>query len=228
LVCGGAGFIGSHISEAFCAAGWQTTVLDSLVAGTGGQRANLDQLGPQVRVVWARVEAVAGLCEMVANVDVVLDCMGWTHHREAATDPVRDLQLNLASHLHLLKAMPHTDQPRLIYLGSSHEYGASAKRTIDEDSPLVPLDVQSVHKAAADHHVRIAAQSAGFSAFSLRFGNTFGPRQPVDGEDIGLIGGLIRAALETGTVTVFSGRRRRTCVYVRDLAEVVVRAPARG
>jgi UDP-glucose 4-epimerase len=222
LVCGGAGFIGSHITATLCEAGHDVVVLDGMVQGTGGRRENLASVSSRVQLVTMRIEDVASLDDLAATVDVVVDCMGWTRHRDAARDPFRDLELNLASHLYLLRAMNRSPYPRVIYLGSRHEYGDSSRR-IDETTPLVPLDVQSVHKVAADHHFRVAARERGCGVNSLRFGNTFGPNQPTRGQDIGLVGGLIRDLLETGTTTVFEGGRRRSCVYVDDLARIVAR-----
>jgi UDP-glucose 4-epimerase len=223
LVCGGAGFIGSHVARHFVRADWHVTVLDGFLPRTGGNHDHLADLRTAIELIEAPVERAPNLAEVISTSTVVVDCMGWTHHREAAADPVYDLQLNLLSHLHLLAQVAHPSQVRLIYLGTRHEYGQPRSSEIDEETPLDPLDVQSIHKAAADHHFRAMARARGCTAISLRFGNTFGEDQPAVGDDVGLIGGFIRDLLSGGEITVFDGARRRNCIYVKDVAEAVLR-----
>jgi nucleoside-diphosphate-sugar epimerase len=66
---------------------------------------------------------------------------------------------------------------------------------------------------------------------SLRIPNCFGPHQPFDGEDVGLVGNFIRDLLGHKTIDLFRGNRWRTILYVKDLAQVVFRLsqkPSRG
>lgn len=168
------------------------------------------------------VEAIPGeLPRMIDGTTLTVDCMGWTRHVEALADPVYDLGLNLASHLAVITALAQARPHLFIYLGSRHQYGEVAGEIIDEKTPFAPLDVQSIHKAAADHHYRLAAKRLARPIAALRFGNTFGPGQPIEGDDIGLVGGFIRTLLKGETLDVYAGIRRRNLVYAPDLAAVV-------
>jgi nucleoside-diphosphate-sugar epimerase len=204
VVFGGAGFIGSRITQALCEAGWRVTVIDGFLPRTGATRANLSGCLNDIQLIASRAEDVAGLAELVENA-IVVDAMGWTRHREASEDPAYDLALNVASHLPVVRAI-RDGRPKLVFfLGSRHQYGRVLAARINEDTPLAAVDVHSVHKIAAELHYRLVTNAP---VISLRFGNTFGPGQPMTGDDIGLIGGFIRTLLEKKPVRLFARSRR--------------------
>jgi nucleoside-diphosphate-sugar epimerase len=169
--------------------------------------------------------------ELVKGAGLVVDAMGWTRHMEALQNPAYDLRLNVASHLPVIRACAQmATTPRLvIHLASRHQYGRPARPVIDEDLPMEPLDVQGVHKVAAERHWQLfAGASTGVAVASLRFGNTYGPGQPAGDGDIGLIGGFVRAALRRERITIFGTGRRRNVLYAPDLAQSVLRLSAAG
>jgi len=221
LILGGAGFVGSHIVERFVRAGDRVTVLDGLLAGTGGRTENLRAVRERIELIAARVEEVGNLAELVARSEIIIDAMAWTAHRIAIRDPLRDLELNAASHLHVIRCLAPGSGKAVVFLGSRGQYGRARGGPITEDAPQEPEDVQGTHKLAAESYYRIYAGLHGFNAVSLRFGNCFGPRQPLEGEDIGLIGGFARELLAGQTVDIYGAHRRRFLVYAPDVAEVV-------
>ena len=88
---------------------------------------------------------------------------------------------------------------------------------------MVPRDVQGIHKLTSELYFRVYARTLGLKVVSLRLPNCFGHHQPVTGDDIGLVGGLIRDLLQGRTVEVFGDGRRRGFVFADDAAEVVYR-----
>ena len=221
LVFGGAGFIGSTICHRLSAKGVRVTAIDALLPRTSGSAANLQAAGASIEFIKQRAEDFASLPDLLRGCDLVVDAMGWTSHREAFEDPEYDLALNVASHLAVIRTLPGALPKKLVYLGSTHQYGRVEQGPVAETQPLVPVDVQGVHKAAAEHHYRIAAERYGFPVISLRFGNTFGPGQPLVGPDIGLVGGMIRCALTGDPIIVYGEERYRTLHYAPDLARIV-------
>ncbi len=222
LVAGGAGFIGSHIAEQFALAGHTVTVLDGLVDRTGGRREHIAELPSSVRFVEMHVDRDSSLRGLLEGCDVVVDSMGWTCHRMALADPFYDISLNIEAHVALLAALPKNPALFFLYLGSRGHYGNPDVTQIDEETPLVPEDVQGIDKVAAESYVRLFSKLKGFSATSLRFANCFGPRQPVKGEDIGLVGLFLRDLLQGRKIEIYGTGRNRPLVYARDLAEIVV------
>lgn len=230
VVLGGAGFIGSHVAEQFAATGDQVVVIDGLVAGTGGARRNLESALDRIEFRHALVGEIPGLAGLMAETDVVVDAMAWTSHMAALKDPLRDLRLNLESHLHLLEALREAPRPKVIYLGSRSQYGR-VSGVLNDATPMMPLDVQGIHKTAADYHFQMYSRLHQLNVISLRLPNCFGERQPASGDDIGLVGGFVRTALAGDAVTVFGENRKRCLLYARDAAAIVERvatAPAAG
>ncbi|MFO0760799.1 MAG: NAD-dependent epimerase/dehydratase family protein [Byssovorax sp.] len=223
LVLGGGGFIGSHVAERFHREGDRVVVLDGLVPGTGGRAENLAALPPEIRQICARIEDAPDLDALLDEAEVIVDSMAWTAHHLALESPRRDLDLNAASHLALLERMPRAAHKTVIFLGSRGQYGNPKAPVITEETPMVPEDVQGIHKLAAESYFRVYAKRGGFGATSLRFGNCFGPHQPREGRDIGLIGGFVRDLLAGKTVEVYGGGRTRFIVYAPDVAAVVHR-----
>jgi len=227
LICGGAGFLGSHVARRFVAAGDRVTVVDGIVPGTGGSLDHLADIRDAIDLRLAPVEAVDDLRGLVGSADVVVDAMAWTRHLAAVQDPLQDMRLNLASHLKLVEALRGQGPRLVIYLGSRSQYGRLAARVVTEDEPLTPQDPQGVHKVAAESHFRNYAALDGYHVVSLRLPNCFGECQPVAGEDIGLIGGFIRTLCQGGIVKVYGEGRRRAILYARDAAEIVARVASR-
>ncbi|MEW6400645.1 MAG: NAD(P)-dependent oxidoreductase [Chloroflexota bacterium] len=220
LIAGGAGFLGSHIAKRFHQAGYSVTVIDGLLGHTGGNEKNLYPILGEVQLHKIDIREIDSLVNVVRESHVVVDCMAWTAHRSALQDPLYDLRLNLESHLHLLKHL-HRDQ-KIIYLGSRSQYGTPDTDVIVEDTPMIPVDIQGTHKTAAESYFRVYSRLRGLNVISLRFPNCFGINQPLDGEDVGLVGGFIRDLLMRRLVEVYGAQRKRSLVYAPDLAEVVL------
>lgn len=226
LICGGAGFLGSHIVRRLAAAGDRVTVLDGLLPGTGGSAEHLTDVRHAIELRTQAIEAAGDLDALVGAADVVIDAMAWTRHVAALADPLHDMRLNLSSHLTLLQSLRRQPPRMFIYLGSRSQYGRMASGVVTEDTPMAPQDPQGVHKVAAETHFKNFAATDGLTVASLRLPNCFGESQPVAGEDIGLVGGFIRALCQGEAIKVYGSGRRRNILYARDVAEIVAAVAA--
>jgi UDP-glucose 4-epimerase len=226
LVCGGAGFLGAHLVGGLVAAGAQVVVVDPCVEGTGGSAKNLAHFGDSIR--WLRTSSAdkSALMAALRDCDLVFDAMGFTRHHVGLADPMLDLQLNYLSHLHLAMALNEVPRP-LVYLGTRGQFGRHTCLLLEE-SPQVPLDPQGVHKSAAESLLRIYSSRHGWPVLSARLDNCFGSGQPVDGGDVGLIGGFIRALRAGERVMLYGdpGRSRRV-TYAPDVARWLLDAAER-
>lgn len=222
LILGGAGFLGSHLVHRFAEAGWSVAVIDGLLARTGGDASNLAQL-PGIEFVAQPLAQVEDLPARLDRADIAIDAMAWTAHLMALRDPRYDLQLNVESHLTLIEALRTSTLRRVIYLGSRGQYGNTAIDPLVETSPMEPNDIQGIHKLAAESYFRVLAPLCKLDVLSLRLPNCFGERQPTTGEDLGLIGGFIRDALQDKTIEVYGRSRGRSILYAKDFAEIVFR-----
>ena len=222
VVFGGAGFIGSHCVDRFVERGDDVIVVDGLMEGTGGSRRHLAAVLDRIEFRPVPIAAVTDLDRLLTDAQVVVDAMAWTSHLSALDNPVRDLELNLLSHLRLIDALAATRSAKVIYIGSRSQFGR-VSGVLDDATPMNPIDVQGIHKAAAEHHFRLAAKRRSLNVVSLRLPNCFGERQPVGGNDIGLVGGFIRTALRGEPIEVFGDNRHRCLLYARDAAAIVER-----
>lgn len=219
LVLGGAGFLGSRIVEVCAGNGHEVYVVDGLLANTSGRSENLPPTLPTARFCRSRVEETENLDALLQNADVIVDAMGWTRHLMALEDPIYDLTLNVASHLAWLARTP--PGKLVIYLGSRSQYGSPHVAEIVEDTPLMPVDIQGIHKLTGELHVRFYSRLRGFSAVSLRLPNCIGRNQISTGEDIGLVGGFIRRLLSGQEVELYGEGRMRPVAYADDVAGVI-------
>lgn len=219
LILGGAGFIGSQITKRFYEAGYDIIVLDGLLQRTGGRKKNLSSIISHIEFIQSNIEDVHNITEIAERSDIIIDCMAWTLHFLALSDPVYDLKLNAESHLYLLRHLKKNK--KIIYLGSRGQYGKPNVNEVTEDTPMVPEDIQGIHKLAAESYYRVSAKLNKINVISLRFPGCFGEKQPVSGNDIGLIGSFIRDIIQNKKIEVYGKKRKRSLVYVKDLAEVV-------
>lgn len=218
VLCGGAGFIGSHLVDALVRLNCRVIVIDPCVPGTGGNPENLSSSHSNITWLKVPIEKVENLDSILSTCHLVIDSMGFTRHHEGINDPFLDLDLNYSNHLTLIQALRRVPTPT-VYLGSRGQYGKLID-TVSEDTPQHPLDPQGVHKVAAESMYRIYSTKDDWPCISIRLGNCFGPRQLSLGSDIGLIGGFIRSILSQEVIELYGDyTRKRYLIYVDDLVE---------
>lgn len=213
LVTGGAGFIGSHVVDAYVAAGHQVAVVDNLTAGRREhvhQAARLypiDIRSPQLREVFERERP-----------DVV------NHHAAQASvvasvaDPRADADVNIMGTLHLLTLCAQFGIRRLVFASTGGAiYGNPQRLPAGENEPANPLSPYGISKLAGETYVRYFG-TTGLSWAILRYANVYGPRQDPRGE-AGVVSIFAQAMLDGRAPTVFGdGTQTRDFVYVEDVA----------
>ena len=182
---------------------------------------NLKKILNKIKFYSQRIEDIPNLEELIKDSDVIIDSMAWTLHLGALTNPHYDLKLNCSSHLYLIQAL--TKINKVIYLGSRGQYGNPLVTNIVEETPMVPLDVQGIHKLSAENYYRIYSKIKGFDVVSLRIANCFGENQPINTNEAGLIATFFNDALSGKTIEVYGKERLRTIVYVDDLVSYIIK-----
>jgi UDP-glucose 4-epimerase len=222
LILGGAGFIGSNLVKIFVDNNCNVTVIDGLLDKTGARIENLSNYLDKIIFIQKRVEDTQNLPDIISKQDVVIDSMAWTSHLSAIKDPLYDLELNVKSHLYVLKAIINNKlfPCKIIYLGSRGQYGNPIVEKITEITPMVPEDIQGIHKLTAENYYRIYSKLYGLNIISLRIPNCFGENQPYEGEDIGLIGSFVKDSLKDKTIEIYGKGRKRNLIYVKDLCNI--------
>ena len=214
LVTGGAGFIGSHVADAYLANGWDVTVVDDLSRGKrsnvpgGATFVQLDVRGPEAR----RLVAEGGfevLNLQAAQIDV----------RHSVVAPDHDAGINVMGLLNLLEGAAAGGVRRVIFASSGGVlYGEADTIPTPETAPQVPVSPYGVSKLAGEHYLRCLCDLRGLEWVALRYANVFGPRQDPKGE-AGVVSIFLDRLRAGRPVTVFGdGRQTRDYVFVRDVA----------
>ena len=218
LITGGLGFIGSNLARALVAMEAQVLVVDSLIPEYGGLLYNVAGLEERLTINVSDVRDEHSLRYLVRDQDVLFNLAGQTSHLDSMTDPYTDLEINCRSQLSILEACRHENPEATIVFASTRQiYGRPQHLPVDEDHPIVPVDVNGVNKTAGEWFHRLYGDVYGMRTCALRLTNTYGPRMRVRDARQTFLGIWLRTALEDGEILVYGdGSQRRDLTYVDD------------
>lgn len=213
LVTGGAGFIGSHLAEAFLAAGERVIVLDDL---SSGRRDNLPA-EVELHVLDVRTPEAAVLVEAVAP-DLLVHEAAQMDVRRSVADPVFDAQVNVVGTLNLLEAARRAGTRRVLFASTGGAiYGEQDVHPAPEEHPERPLSPYGVAKLAVERYLAFYAHEYDFDAACLRYANVYGERQNPHGE-AGVVAIFLDRLLAGEPTTINGdGLQTRDYVHVSDV-----------
>ncbi len=214
LVTGGAGFIGSHVCEAYRDAGWAVTALDDL---SSGRRENVPE-GVQLVVDDIRSESAAGLLRE-GGFEVVNHHAAQIDVRVSVARPRHDASINVDGLLNLLEAARDGNVRRFLFVSSGGVvYGEPEKLPVPETEAKAPVSGYGVSKLAGEYYLFAFRKLFGLEGVSLRYSNVYGPRQDPHGE-AGVVAVFCNRILGGDPITVFGdGEQTRDYVFVGDVA----------
>jgi nucleoside-diphosphate-sugar epimerase len=221
LVTGGAGFIGSHLSEELVRRGHRVRVADNLITG---KRANLAHL-PDVEFLEGDLADLAFSRRAVAGMDYVLHQAAIPSVPRSVSDPISSNNANIVATLNVLVAARDAGVKRLVFAGSSSEYGNTPELPKREDMPTNPLSPYALQKVVGSEYGKMFWRLYGFEAVTIRYFNVFGPRQDPGSPYSGVIS-LFSTAVLTGKQPVIygDGEQTRDFTYVANVVDGVLRA----
>lgn len=215
LVTGGAGFIGSHLTEKLVALGHSVRVVDNLSTGSV---ANLAALNGAVEFLQGDVCDPDMCRQAVAGIDVVFHLAAFVSVPQSLLDPWAAHAANVNATVRLIQACAAADVGRIVYSSSSAVYGDTDETPRAEASELLPRSPYAASKLAGEQYVLSFARAGVTEGVALRYFNVFGPRQSPRSAYAAVIPKFFEAALEDGTVTVYGdGRQTRDFVYVENV-----------
>lgn len=214
LVTGGAGFIGSHVVDAYIAQGHDVVVIDDLSTG------HREFLNPTARFYQLDIADRSGVREVFAR-----ERFGLVNHhaaqvdvRVSVADPLRDARTNLMGLLTLLEACREFSVRKFIFVSSGGViYGEPEELPVPEDAPKKPISPYGVAKLASEFYLFSAKQTWGLDYVALRYANVYGPRQTPKSEAT-VISTFSRQLVRSESVTIFGdGEQTRDFVFVSDV-----------
>ncbi|HEY8259061.1 MAG TPA: NAD-dependent epimerase/dehydratase family protein [Gemmatimonadales bacterium] len=220
LVTGGAGFIGSHIAEAYLRGGWEVVILDDLSRGKernvpkGARFVRADIRSPEARQLLATGKFDV-LNHHAAQIDV----------RVSVDEPAVDASINLVGFVNLLDGAGAGGVRRVVFASSGGVvYGDPDVIPTPETAPKAPLSPYGVSKLSGEYYLRALSMLRGFEGIAMRYANVFGPRQDPKSE-AGVVSIFVSRLLEGKKLTVFGdGKQTRDYVFVKDVARANVLA----
>ena len=214
LVTGGAGFIGSHIVDAYIEEGYEVTIVDDL--STGFER-NINPAAKFVKIdiCEKQLESVfkSGRFDCVnhqaANIIV----------RQSIENPMYDAKTNIIGTLNVLEMCRKYGVKKFIFASSVAVYGEPEYIPVDETHRIAPLSQYGVSKFCAEKYCELYRRAHDIQRFTFRYSNAYGPRQRHDSE-AGVISIFINNILNSDSPTIFGdGEQIRDFLYVGDIAK---------
>lgn len=226
VVTGGAGFIGSHVVDAYVAAGHEVIIIDSLWEEGGGRLKNLN---PQARFYQLDIRSTEAADLIVRERPDILNHHAAQHSVKISTDkPKLDADVNVVGLINLLDACVKAGTRKVIFAGSGASYGTVEQLPINETTPQWPESPYGITKMVTEHYLRYYQQAFGLNYTIFRYGNVFGPRQDPTGE-AGVIAIFANRILTQADVRIdWDGEQQKDYVYVGDVAAANALALAAG
>ena len=224
LVTGGAGFIGSHIADAYIKAGHKVVIIDNL---STGREKNINERAVFLKMD-IRDKAVADAFKE-HRFDLVNHQAAQMDVRLSVKDPVYDAENNVIGFLNIVQNAAENSVRKVIYASSGGVvYGEQDYFPANEEHPLRPYCPYGVTKLIGEKYLFYYSKTFGIKYTAFRYANVYGPRQNPHGE-----AGVIAIFLEKlfhGERAIINGdgRQTRDYVYIDDVVNANIAALENG
>lgn len=216
LVTGGAGFIGSHMVDAYVNAGHDVVVIDNLASG------KREHLNPKATFVMADITDSKKVNETFVQYgpfDFICHLAAQKSVTDSAKDPIYDAKTNILGSLTILEAARKHQVKSVLFSSTGGAlYGETDNLPISENAPISPAAPYGIAKYSIEHYLRFY-NSLGIKTLILRYGNVYGPRQDPYGEaGVAAIFSLKIHAKEP-MVIYGDGEQTRDFIYIEDVVQ---------
>lgn len=220
LVTGGAGFIGSHVADAYIEMGHEVVIVDNLSMG------RVENINPKAHFVKMNIQddQILKLFES-ERFDVVNHHAAQMDVRLSVADPIYDANNNIIGTINLLQAAVKTGVKKFIFISSGGAiYGEQDYFPADEDHPTRPVSPYGITKLTGEKYLYFYHYVYGIQFVVLRYGNVYGPRQNPKGE-AGVVAIFTSRMLNSGQPIINgNGLQTRDYVFVGDVVDANVKA----
>jgi len=227
LVTGGAGFIGSNLTDALLARGDEAIIVDDL---STGRRENIEQaLANGATLIEADIRDRAAIEEIAGRErpEVIFHLAAQIDVRKSIADPAFDASINVGGTANVLEAARAAEVRRVVFSstgGAIYGEGDGQELPLGEDAPLAPEAPYGQSKFAGEGYLSLYERLYGLSSVPLRLGNVYGPRQDPLGE-AGVVAIFCGRLREGKQPTVFGdGKQTRDYIYVGDVVSAMLAA----
>ncbi|MDJ0652109.1 MAG: SDR family oxidoreductase [Simkaniaceae bacterium] len=224
LVIGGAGFIGSHLTELLVQTGHHVVALDNLLSG---RMSNFNAFKGHPRLQFIQAD--------IRNIDEIrpyFEGIDWVFHLAALADIVPSIEnpreyfeINVDGTFNVLECSKKAGVKRLLYAASSSCYGIPDVYPTPETAPICPQHPYALTKFLGEELVMHWEQVYKLPALSLRLFNVFGPKARTTGIYGAVFGVFLTQKLNNKPLTVVGdGSQTRDFTFVKDVARAFLKA----
>ncbi|MFC4478267.1 SDR family oxidoreductase [Flavobacterium chungangensis] len=180
LITGGAGFIGSNLTEYFLGLGYKVVCLDNF---STGHRYNLKDFlnNPDFKLIEGDIRNLTDCKLAVERVDCILHQAALGSVPRSIKDPITTNDVNVSGFLNMLTAARDAKVKRFVYAASSSTYGDSQGLPKVEDVIGKPLSPYAITKYVNELYAEIFSKTYGLETIGLRYFNVFGRKQDPNG-----------------------------------------------
>jgi len=228
LVTGGAGFIGSHLTEALIDLGAHVTVLDDLSGGDVENFADFrDRAGDRLRFVEGSILDAELVKQLADGCRFIFHQAALGSVPRSVKQPVRYHEVNTTGTLNVLEAARAVQVERVMFAASSSAYGDSETLPKIEHMPVRPKSPYAANKVACEALMRAYAGSYGVDTVSLRYFNIFGPRQNANSAYAAVIAAFASSLIQGKNPVIFGdGEQSRDFTFVDNAVHANLLAAA--
>lgn len=214
IVTGGAGFIGSHVVDAYVAAGHEVLVIDNLSTGSA------QNVNPAARLEQIDIRDT----QRVGKVFESFRPQILNHHaaqidiRRSVADPLFDAEVNVLGSVNLMQQAVQSHVEGFIFASSGGAIYGETPHPAAEIAAKAPISPYGAAKAAVENYLFSYRKTFGLKSVILRYANVYGPRQDPAGE-AGVVSIFTSALIAGRGVTIFgNGEQVRDYIFVKDVA----------
>ncbi|MBU0558987.1 MAG: NAD-dependent epimerase/dehydratase family protein [Bacteroidetes bacterium] len=221
VITGGAGFIGSHISEYWSKNGAEVHVIDNL--RTGYQK-NIKHL-KSINFHNGSITDAQLVNRVLENTDYVFNLAALVSVPESLQKPQECVNINVIGLLNILEAAKNHGVQKVVHTSSAAVYGDDPelpKRVSMNPAPKTPY---SITKLDGEYYCNMYKNEFSMNTVSLRYFNVFGPRQDPKSQYAAAVPIFIHKAIKNETIKIFGdGTQTRDFIFVRDVVKANVLA----
>lgn len=216
MVTGGAGFIGSHITELLLSEGHEVVVYDNF---STGRECNLEGFTGPLEVVRGDIRDSETLNKAMRGVNYVIHHAAEISATRSVEEPLFANEVNVTGTLNVLWSAKNNGVKRMTLASSSAIYGDTGKQPQSEKNLPHPLSPYGATKICGEHYYSVFNQIYGVETVRFRYFNVFGPRQNPKSQYAAVIPIFIDRLLAGKEIHIYGdGEQTRDFVFVKDVA----------
>ena len=219
IVTGGAGFIGSHLTELLLSRGYHVIIIDDL---STGKKANIEPLLKSIKVEFIQdsITNLPLLQNLFQGVDFVFHQAALSSVPRSVEDPLSTNEVNITGTLNVLLAARDNNVKKVIYASSSSVYGDTPTLPKREDMIPHPQSPYALTKLVGEYYCRIFHQIYNLPTICLRYFNVYGPRQDSDSQYAAVIPiSITRLSQDKPPIIYGDGEQTRDFTFVKDVIQ---------